>query len=121
MGDVKDILGLSRDSAGAEALPAKKDKVKELKTRPKGMSRETFNLLHGTHHLQQGEILREIEKDRQPAPASFTKVRVRRQVAAHAYLRIFAHAHTLAQTDWPAGTFALAGQQASEWFQVVSG
>jgi hypothetical protein len=75
MGDVKDILGLSRDGGGAEAGAGKKDKPKELKVRPKGMSRETFNLLHGTHHLQQGDIMKEIEREKEPT-TSFTKVRL---------------------------------------------
>jgi hypothetical protein len=77
MSDVKDILGLSRESAPSEvgASNARKDKVKELKERPKGMSREAFNLLHGSHHIQQGAIISDIVKkdDAKPAP-SFTQV-----------------------------------------------
>lgn len=74
MGDVKDILGLGRDSTGADAaLKEKKDK-KELQQRPKGMSREAFNLLHGSHHIQQGDLLREYQQKEQQKAATFTKV-----------------------------------------------
>ena len=80
MGDVKDILGLSREGGGHDAGGQRKEKEKEkkeLKTRPKGMSREAFNLLHGSHHIQQGDLLKEIEQKEEQPKQSFTKVRLR--------------------------------------------
>ena len=72
MTDVKDILGLSRE--GGDGGEAKKEKQKELKTRPKGMSRETFNLLHGSHHIQQGDMMRKIAQQEEQKSATYTKV-----------------------------------------------
>lgn len=72
MSDVKDILGLGRDGDGSAAggPNPKKEKTKELlKERPKGMSRETFNLLHGSHHIQQGIVLDDLVKKDEPKAA----------------------------------------------------
>jgi hypothetical protein len=76
MADVKDILGISRDNGAGEPAPSsRKEKTKELRGRPKGMSRETFNLLYGTHPIPQGALLSEIAKKEDPKPGpSYTQV-----------------------------------------------
>jgi hypothetical protein len=77
MADVKDILGISRDNGAGEPGPSsRKEKAKELRERPKGMSRETYNLLYRTHPIPQGELLSEIAKKEEPKTGpSYTQVR----------------------------------------------
>lgn len=70
MSDVKDILGLPRQNDKGEQP---KEKPKDVKQeRPKGLSREAYNLLYGTHPIAPGSLLKEISKkdNGKPAPSS---------------------------------------------------
>lgn len=77
MGDVKDILGLKKASvpASAEASTSKKDKGKEsVRERPKGLSREAFNLLYGQHPIAPCRLLSEVAKKEEPKTANSAQV-----------------------------------------------
>ncbi|KAL4858886.1 SWR1-complex protein 4 [Chlorella vulgaris] len=60
MGDVKDILGVPRDGGLPAAPKSKKDTPKLVK--PKGMSREAFALLSGSHPLMPSQLMGDIRK-----------------------------------------------------------
>lgn len=65
MGDVKDILGMSRGLAGgADGKKEKKEKVK----RPEGMSREAFALLQATNPIIPSHIVAGLKKKKDVKP-----------------------------------------------------
>ena len=75
MGDVKDILGINRENGSGEPGPSsRKERTKELRERPKGMSRETFNLLYGTHPIPQSALMNEIAKKDETKAPSYAQV-----------------------------------------------
>jgi hypothetical protein len=73
MSDVKDILGLSKGGATPDATPQKKE-TKEVRERPKGLSREAFNLLYGQHPIAPCRLLNEVVKKEEPKSAPTTQV-----------------------------------------------
>lgn len=75
MGDVKDILGLGKTSVSGDASATKKEKGKEsIRERPKGLSREAFNLLYGQHPIAPCRLLSEVAKKEEPKTASSAQV-----------------------------------------------
>lgn len=77
MGDVKDILGLNKATAStsAEASTSKKEKAREsVRERPKGLSREAFNLLYGQHPIAPCRLLSEVAKKEEPKTTSSAQV-----------------------------------------------
>ena len=71
MADVRDILGVAGKgpATGDEAKP----KAKEARVRPKGMSREAFALLDGSHplgttHLAEGLLKKQKDKQQKARP-----------------------------------------------------
>lgn len=79
MGDVKDILGLNKGTAStsAEASTTKKEKAREsIKERPKGLSREAFNLLYGQHPIAPCRLLSEVAKKEEPKTTSSAQVAI---------------------------------------------
>lgn len=60
MGDIKDILGVPRDGL-PPAAKSKKSKAPKL-VKPKGMSREAFALLSGSHPLMPSQLMGDIRK-----------------------------------------------------------
>ena len=78
MGDVKDILGLNKGTASTSAEPSasKKDKAREtVRERPKGLSREAFNLLYGQHPIAPCRLLSEVAKKEEPKTTHAAQVR----------------------------------------------
>lgn len=69
MADVKDILGLPPRSG--EPSEPKEPKPKAKQERPKGVSKEAYNLLYGSHPITPANLLKEVKKDaKKQAPTS---------------------------------------------------
>lgn len=92
MGDVKDILGLNKGTAStpAEASASKKEKGREsIKERPKGLSREAFNLLYGQHPIAPCRLLSEVAKKEEPKTTSSAQVPISYLMDPHVHTWFF--------------------------------
>ena len=63
MADIKDILGVARTAPAGplDAVPGPKPKERP-EARPKGMSREAYALLQGSHPLVPSQLVGDIRK-----------------------------------------------------------